>query len=185
MKIVIRGGSIAAGKGVTRNYADIISDVFHNRKCDVFNRARYGETSFDCVETFNQDIEPLKPGILIIHYGIDDAYFPVYRSEFKENLVQTVRLARKTGDPVLMLMTSHPFKNYHDMDMIHIYYRTVREVAVDLGCELVPVHTWWQGYIMERNMSTSQLVQDDVRLPNQKGHEVYAEVLIERLKKYI
>lgn len=181
MKILIRGSSIAAGKGVVRGYGHMLDESFSHRGWELINCSRIGETSFDCVETFHRDITPHKPQILVIHFGIEDAYFPVYRSEFKENLVQAVRLARRSWDPVIMLMTSHPFEDPYDMDMINIYYRTVREVALDLECELVPVHTWWQGIIIEKNTATSHYVQKDTRLPNEAGQRIYAEFLERRI----
>ena len=62
MTILIRGSSIAAGKGVSESYADLLirSGVVHGH--ELINRSRYGETSFDCVWTFHQDIVPVYAG---------------------------------------------------------------------------------------------------------------------------
>lgn len=185
MRVLIRGSSITAGRGVLQGYAHMLQDVFIKKGWELLNRSRIGETSFDCVETFHRDISPSKPDVLILHFGVEDAYFPVYRSEFKENLVQTVRLARKSVDPKILLMTSQPFENQYDMDMVNIYYRTIREVAVDLSCELIPVHTWWQGIIIEKNTTTSKYVQNDTRLPNEAGHRIYAEYLESRIVEIV
>ena len=125
------------------------------------------------------------PDVLILHFGIDDAFFPVYRSEFKENLVQTVRLARHVCDPYVMILTSQPFEDPYDMDAVNIYYRTIREVCVDLECEMVPVHTWWQGIMMDRGLRTSDFVLKDTRLPNGRGHEIFASCLEGRIEKII
>ena len=100
---------------------------------------------------FDEDIDVYAPDILMIHFGIDDAYQPVYRSEFKENLVQIVRLARKRFNPEIILLTSHPFDNQYEMEMIYIYYRVIREVAVDLSCDLIPVHAYWAGLLKRRD----------------------------------
>jgi hypothetical protein len=180
-KLLIRGGSIAAGHGVAKSYADILKDPLSARGIDLINRSRFGETSFDGVDTFHEDIAPFHPDILMIHFGIDDAFFPVYRSEFKENLVHIVRMSRELFTPDIFLLTSHTLDNKYEMDAVNIYYRTIREVAVDLGRILIPVHTWWAGYLAEKGLSNADLVQSDARYPNVKGHEVFAEAIINHL----
>jgi lysophospholipase L1-like esterase len=176
-RLLIRGGSIAAGDGVARGYAEILRDLYAPRGVEVVNRSRPGETSFDGVETFARDVEPFRPDILVVHFGMDDAYSAVYRSEFKENLVRIVRLARERSPAKIYLTTSHTLDDPHEMEALHIYYRTIREVAVDLACEMVPVHTAWAGHLMDQGMPNASLLQADARLPNEKGHELYASIL--------
>jgi len=177
MRILIRGGSIAAGVGVSRGYADILRERYAPRVAEVINRSRPKETSFEGIETFPSDIEPFAPKILILHFGIDDAFSAVYRSEFKENLVRMIRRARESFRPDIFLLTSHTFDDPHETDAVNIYYRTIREVAVDLSCEMVPVHTAWAGYLLEQGIPNGSLLQDDVRLPNEEGHALYASIL--------
>jgi hypothetical protein len=183
MKILVRGGSIAAGVGVRKGYADILSEYFTDQEVEVFNCSRPGESSFDGIWTFQRDIEPYAPDILLIHFGMDDAFFPVYRSEFKENLVRMVRSARECFNPTIMIPTSHTLDDPYEMDAVNIYYRTIREVCLDLDCEMVPVHTYWAGYLQDYGLANTELVQKDCRLPNERGHEVFAEVIIQRLKR--
>ena len=176
-RLLIRGGSIAAGFGVSRCYADILRDRYAPRGVEVINRSRPKETSFEGIARFPDDIEYFAPDILTLHFGIDDAFSTVYRSEFKENLVHIVRLARASFRPEIFLLTSHTFDNPHEMDAVNIYYRTIREVAADLGCKMIPMHTAWAGYLLEQGFSNAALLQEDVRLPNEKGHALYASVL--------
>ena len=181
MRILIRGGSIAAGAGVSRGYTDILREHYAQNRMEVINRSCAKETSFEGVETFSRDIEPYRPDILIIHFGIDDAFSAVYRSEFKENLVRMVRLARERFPGWIYLPTSHTLDDPHEMAALDIYYRTLREVATDLACEMVPIHTAWAGYLLDRGLPNSALLQEDVRLPNERGHELYASILIRYL----
>jgi lysophospholipase L1-like esterase len=185
MKILICGGSIAAGFGVDRSYVDILRDHLAPRGIEVINRSRPGETSFDGVESFSKDIESCHPDILILHFGVDDAFSAVYRSEFKENLVHFVRLARDRSDPLIILLTSHSFDDPQDMEAVGIYYRAIREVATDLYCDILPIHTYWAGYLLGRKLSGAEFLQKDPRYPNEKGHEIYAEALIQKLGRLI
>jgi lysophospholipase L1-like esterase len=185
MRLLIRGGSIPAGLGVKKNYVDIVQEYCADKGIELINRSRPKETSFNGIWSFYEDIDPFKPDILMIHFGIDDAFCPVYRSEFKENLVQMVRLARKRFGPVIMLATSQPFDDPYEMEAVYIYYRTIREVCLDLECEMIPVHSYWAGYVMEKSISNSDLIQKDNRYPNEKGHEVFAEAIIHKLDRLV
>jgi hypothetical protein len=40
------------------------------------------------------------------------------------------------------------------MDAVNIFYRSLRIVASDLDCELIPVHNYWAGYLEEQNLSS-------------------------------
>jgi len=181
-KLLVRGGSIPAGLGVSRGYVDIVREACACRGLEVINRSRAGETSFDGVETFHQDIAAELPDILAIHFGLDDLFAAVYRSEFKENLVRMVRLARSCPIPRICLITSQPFENACDRDSADMFYRAIREVCSDMGCALVPVHTFWTGYITEKGIALPSLIQDDTRLPNEKGHELFAMALLNSIR---
>ncbi|PKN53710.1 MAG: hypothetical protein CVU55_00885 [Deltaproteobacteria bacterium HGW-Deltaproteobacteria-13] len=181
MKLLIRGGSIAAGHGVTKSYADILTESLRPRGIEVINRSRYRETSFDGIGTFNEDIDSFRPDILLVQFGVDDAFQSVYRSEFQENLVQMIRLARYRFNPVIFLATSHTLDDPNDMDAVYIFYRSLRIVASDLGCQLIPVHNYWAGYLDEHNLSSKDLVLSDSRYPNESGHQVIAQAMLQWL----
>ncbi len=177
-KLLIRGGSIPAGHGVGESYVDILKALLLPRGIDVMNRSRYRETSFDGIGTFQEDIAILKPDILLIHFGMDDAFQYVYRSEFQENLVQMIRLARVRFHPFICLLTSHTFDNPYDMDAVNIFYRSLRIVATDMSCALIPVHSYWAAYLQEYNLCNDDLVLSDARYPNEKGHQIIAEAIM-------
>ena len=185
MKLLIRGGSIAAGHGVTKSYVDILTESLFKKGIEVINRSRYRETTFNGIGTFNEDIARFEPDILLVQFGVDDAFGYVYRSEFQENLVQMIRLARLRFNPVIFLATSHTFDNPNDMDAVNIFYRSLRIVASDLSCELIPVHNYWAGYLEENNLCSKDLVLSDSRYPNERGHQVIAEVILTWLSKIL
>lgn len=81
---------------------------------------------------------------------------------------------------IIFLLTSHTFDNPNDMDAVNIYCRTIREVSVDLCCEVIPIHTYWAGYLVEHGRVNADLVQRDTRYPNDQGHELFADAVIVR-----
>lgn len=179
--LLIRGGAIAAGKGCERSYVDFLLSMNAFPGYRIIKRVNESDNSFDGVWSFNEEIAPFEPDVLILHFGMNDAYSPVYRSEFKENLVQIVRRARKNYKSFIALMTSHPFDDPDEMTIINIYYRTIREVATDLDCMLIPVHTYFRGYLFENHLNLDNYVQDDNRLPNEQGHLIYANAIMAKL----
>ena len=144
-----------------------------------------GKTTFDAVRTFHDDIAPFKPDMLILHFGLDDAFGCVYKSEFKENLVQLVRRSRELFHPIIIMPTSQPFESPSYMQPAYFYYQIIRDVCGDLGCEMVPVYTYWSGLVMERGLRHADLVQENVLYPNERGHEIFAEALIRRLERMV
>ena len=92
-----------------------------------------------------------------------------------------VRLAKTSCDPATILLTSQPFEDPYDRDVMNIYYRVIREVSCDLSCGMIPVHTYWQGHIAERGWRHGDLLQDDVRYPNEAGHAVFAAAILPTL----
>jgi lysophospholipase L1-like esterase len=185
MKLLIRGGSISAGDGVSISYVDILTDIFAVKGIEIINRSRSKDNSFDGIRRFDEDIASIRPEFLMLHFGIDDAFLPVYRSEFKENLVHIIHLARTMFDPAIFLLTAHTFSDPYEMDAINIYYQAIREVSVDLACHMIPIHTYWAGYLEKSGFKNSDLTQYDERLPNEKGHEIFATAVTAILKTTI
>ena len=72
-----------------------------------------------------------------------------------------------------------------DMEAVGIYYRAIREVGTDLYCDILPIHTYWAGYLLGRKRSGAEFLQKDARFPNEKGHEIYAEAIIQKLNRLL
>jgi lysophospholipase L1-like esterase len=58
-------------------------------------------------------------------------------------------------------------------------------VATDLGCELIPIHNYWAGYLEEQNLSSKDLTLSDSRYPNERGHKIIAEAVMKWLDKIL
>jgi hypothetical protein len=183
-RLLVRGGTIAAGRGVERGYADILRDWCAVRGSVFYNCSRPNENSFDAVRTFHEDIAPFNPDILIIHFGLDDAFGCVYKSEFKENLVQLVRRSRELFSPAIIMPTSQAFESPAYMQPAYFYYQILRDVCRDLNCGMVPVHAHWNALVMEQGLRHSDLVQENVLYPNERGHEIFAKAIIHRLELF-
>ncbi|MCX8123560.1 MAG: SGNH/GDSL hydrolase family protein [Spirochaetes bacterium] len=178
--ICVRGGSISAGYRVKTSYIDMLSNDEVIKQHKIINISKIGDSSFEGVWQFDNVILH-KPDILILHFGMDDIYRPVYRSEFKENLVRMVQKARAVSIPHIILPTLHLVKNQYDMDAVDVFTRTAREVALDMNCLLATVHIEWINYLYETGNSIDSLLTIDDRYPNEQGHFLIAEAIKKKL----
>lgn len=177
MRLLVRGGSIPAAWGVKKGYVDILSASGLFKSFEIINRSRYKETSFDAVRTFDTDIAPFTPKLLLLQFGVDDAFAGVYRSEFQENLVQLIRRARFLFNPIIFLATAQTFDDPHEMEAVNIFYRSLKVIATELSCHLIPVHLYWASYLTERGLKAKDLTLQDGRYLSQPGHFVMAEII--------
>ncbi|MFO7570244.1 MAG: hypothetical protein R6W75_10645, partial [Smithellaceae bacterium] len=65
------------------------------------------------------------------------------------------------------------------------FYRSLRIVADDLECELIPIDTRWAGYLQDHHLQSWDLVLPDARYPNDKGHQVVAKSVMSSLNRII
>jgi lysophospholipase L1-like esterase len=178
--IVIRGGSLPAGHFVSQSYVDILKNDTLLHHHNIINISKKGDSSFEGVWQFDSVLLH-KPDILILHFGMDDIYRPVYRSEFKENLVRMVQKSREAFIQHIILPTLHLVRNRFDMDAVDVFTRTVREVALDMDCLLATVHIEWINYLYETGTTIDSLLTIDDRYPNEQGHRLIAEAIKKKL----
>ena len=93
-----------------------------------------------------------------------------------------MRRSRELFHPAIIMPTSQPFESPAYMQPAYFYYQIIRDVCRDLGCEMVPVYTYWNGLVMERGLRHADLVQENVLYPNERGHDFFAEAIIQRLE---
>ena len=176
LRVLVFGGSIPAGKGVRRAYVKILEKELKNEGLEVINLAEKETTSFDGVNLLAPELERWSPWKVVIHYGVDDMYRPVYRSEFKENLVHMCRRAMERKVRVA-LATSHTFNHEYENQIAGIYYRAIREVAMDLGCDYIPVHMIWEELMKEDRRKPGTFFIENGSLLNEKGHRLLAGIM--------
>jgi hypothetical protein len=78
MKLLIRGGRISAGFGVRKSYVDIVRNYYTPRGVERSNRSRAQETSFPGMWSYSEDIDPYRPTIPMLHFGIDDVNIRIW-----------------------------------------------------------------------------------------------------------
>lgn len=178
-KIVIRGSSITLGFKSTVSYVDMLCNHLPNNHT-IINISNMGDSSFQGVWQF-EEVLSHKPDIIILHFGMEDIFRPVYKSEFKENLVRMVQKARAVSIEKIIFPTLHIVDDQSLLEAFEIYTRLIREVAFDLQCSLATVHLEWMNYCYVTGNPVTTLLSDDPRYPNERGHALIAEAVKKKL----
>jgi len=181
MNILFRGGSPLSFSEGIRTYPRIIAEDTCCQHHNIHTVTHRGDTTFELIWDFDEEIALLRPNILILQFGVDDMFRPVYRSEFKENMVQAIRRARLQFAPTIILCTTHLFKTRYENDAAEIYNRTTREVATDLDCLYIPLHLVWMNHIHEKGVDVQDLLETDSRFPSQSGHNLTADAVMKKI----
>jgi len=182
--IVIRGSSIALGYNCSTSYVQMLRNDEELSNHTIINISNMGDSSFQGVWQFEEVIAH-RPDIIIIHFGMEDIYRPVYKSEFKENLVRMVQKARESSIDSIIFPTLHIVEDKAQMEAFEIYTRLIREVAFDLHCALATVHLEWMNYCYVTGNPVKTLLQDDERYPNEKGHSLIAQAIKKKLLPFL
>ncbi len=178
-KIVIRGSSIALGFNSTVSYVDILRDHLSGNHT-IINISNMCDSSFQGVWHF-EEVLSHKPDIIIIHFGMEDIFRPVYKSEFKENLVRMVQKARSVSIEKIIFPTLHIIDDQNLLEAFEIYTRLIREVAFDLYCHLATVHLEWMNYCYVTGNPVTTLLSYDPCYPNERGHALIASSIKKKL----
>lgn len=214
VKIVAFGDSTTAprmveGKPLTI-YANLLATnaVLRARGVIVINAGVPGNTTRDARARFDRDVLKRHPDMVIIQFGINDAWIQVWTNppatqlrvslkDYTTNLSYFVA-ELKERDVAVILMTPNPLRwtdklklrfgrapyavdKPDGMDVfLRSYAQATREVAKDTGTPLIDVMAVFEAYGTKQNHSIDDLLLDGIH-PNEKGHRLIADLLCQQI----
>ena len=199
--IVCFGDSITQGQGLAENHrwtarlAFLLEERFPGR-FDVFNKGVGGNTTALALDRIQTDVVPLLPAIVLIEFGINDAYvYPWCRTprvglkDFRANLEEIIRqVVSQGGHPRLII--NHPVTRRRDLhpqgngksiaSNLRAYHGAVHDVsnAKSVECLNIP-----ELLIRKRIASAGLLAEDGVHLSNQ-GNRIYAGLAVDHFIRF-
>ena len=200
--IVCFGDSITHGAGYaeanrwTARLAFLLEEKFPE-KFDVYNRGWGGNTTALALDRIQQEVVPLLPALVLIEFGINDAYvYPWCRhprvslNDFEKNLKEIVRLIKSNkGEPCLII--NHPVtgqKNLHRQgnkvsvgDNVRPYNQMIGKAARGLKVACIDLPT----ILKKRNLNPADLCSEDGVHLSPRGNRIYADCLSECILKQI
>ena len=167
--VVFLGDSLASGWGVEKGNG-FVEVLAPDLGVEVVNLAIKGKTTGESVDRVAKEVLPLKPSLVVIELGGNDALQKVSPETTKANLAKMIETVHAQKIPVLLLgvrggVFSDKFADVYQ-DLSESY-----EVA------LVPD-------IMDGVFTNPSLKTDTIH-PNAKGHKVVAETVRPKLSRLV
>lgn len=187
-KWVFYGDSITQGALHTfgyRDYTQLFAERVRfemGRPHDiVINSAVSGYTSRHLLDHFNWGVEQLKPDVLLVMIGMNDASqsSQIGLKDFRENLIDLIDLV-KSEEVRLVLQTTCTVLDEGSngrCTRLASYMDIVRDMAQQHELMLIDHHRYWQSLDPD---TRSYLLSDAIH-PNEMGHRVLAEQLFRAL----
>lgn len=187
---VFQGDSVTLGMSCHlkggRSYVDLWEELirweWRNRKGNrvndaVVNVAQSGETAEDFLKREPYCMAPLRPQVIFIHYGINEALYGVSPDTYRRAMEQLVERARSRGAvPVLIIppLTRTPVaqvQNYED---------AMRSLADEKQVLLVDCAADWRESQSGGDAAPSAWMADDLH-PDIVGHRLILRALAQSL----
>ncbi len=214
VKIVAFGDSTTApriveGKPLTV-YADVLATnaALRARGVTVVNAGVPGNTTRDARARFNRDVLERHPDLVVIQFGINDAWVAVWNKppatqprislkEYTTNLSYFVAELRQR-DVFAILMTPNPMRWTEKLKLrcgqapyavdepdgmnvlLRSYAQATRDVARNTGTPLIDVMAAFEAYSAKQNHSIDSLLVDGIH-PNEEGHRIIAGLLCQQI----
>lgn len=213
--IVLLGDSTTASRPgeVKLTTSDLLDRalVKSQPKLPVLNRGVGGNTSVDGLKRLKEEVDNLKPRLVVIRFGINDAAIDLWKTppaiaprvsltDYEANLRAMVQLAQSHGAAVI-LSTSNPIRwtpklktlyggapydvnaeDGFDRPVLSKYNDVVRKLARELNLPLADVHQSYLQYAQEHGVSVDSLLLDGMH-PNDAGHKLSAEQLVPMIQQ--
>ncbi|MFA5520388.1 MAG: arylesterase [Castellaniella sp.] len=170
--ILVVGDSLSAEYGLARNEGWVaritqrLGDGGHPHT--MHNSSISGDTTSGGLSRLSGELDRLRPGIVILELGSNDALRGLPLSMTRSNLARMIALSQAAGAQVLLLGMQIP-PNYgpqYAREFAALY----RELADDMGTALVP-------FLLEGFATRHEWFQDDGIHPNAHGQAAMADTI--------
>ncbi len=190
IKIVCFGNSITYGfsvissKQVDKPYPQELATMFGAKYpkilLEVVNEGHNGWRSDQALTNFDDLISPKKPDLLILKFGINDAYSSFTQAMLKKNLTEIVKKAKKEKMLVLLL-TPTPTDTPQNA-IIAGYIPVIKAVAKEHKVYFLDTHKAIINKMKEKKLSLAQILPDKVHLDS-PYYEWIAEEVFDFIEK--
>lgn len=178
-KLVILGDSLTEGYGIEKEnaYPALVEKTLKKQGYDliVINGGISGSTSASAPSRAKWFLKS-QPDYLLITLGSNDGLRGVSVDNLKANLKTTIKLAKEKKVKVWLAGLKMP-PNY-GKDFTQKFEAVFKEIAKEEQIPLLP-------FLLDGVAGNPELNQPDAIHPNEKGHEVMAQRVVEFIRKQI
>ena len=194
LKLVVFGDSVSAGAGASGSfhappnqppYTELVAAGLRKRygaDIDVTNLAEGGQDSTWAVKMAYKAAAQ-NPDLVIVGFGGNDATRRISADSFKQNIqtvIDTIRKTAPNADFILIAtMTANPDWPESDANLCQQYRDALFSLAGP-GVAVADEFSIWQELV--KNKKFLDLTANGINHPNDFGHRVYAQVVLQLLQ---
>jgi lysophospholipase L1-like esterase len=188
-RILCFGDSVTASTGCAegQSWPSLVHqhlEANSSQRWKVFNLGVPGNTTWQALDRFTEDIQPLLPGYVLVQFGLNDASIPPGRLRarcdslpFGQNLREIIDLVR-VGGGIPILLTNHQIRDesrqgngatYRE-NYCGTYPSVIRRIASETSTPLIDL----EDMMNAAKLDLDQLLHEDGLHLSPSGHLIYA-----------
>lgn len=184
LTIVAFGDSLTYGWDVPMGYLKYLNIMLKTKYPDhsfsIINSGIPGNTAAHGLDRIKKDVIDRKPDIVLIQFGINDAFMNIHMTDFSQNILSIAKIIKDETKGIPVVVTS-TFTNDSLLNKeIACYYYTMSECSQRINLPIAMVHEYWAKRTNKTEDVDKMLLPDGVH-PTLKGHELMAEAILEVL----
>jgi lysophospholipase L1-like esterase len=213
--IVLFGASSTALRPGTKTYGELLQQTFQEKNIpvEVINAGVPGNTTALALQRFQKDVLDHNPSLVVIQFGINDSAVDVWKDppikkprvelpDFLMNMELIIdRIHNQNGEVILMSpqrmswskktreLYGKPPYVLDDEDGFNVildtYVAGLRELAVRKNDRFIDINAAYSKHPSGYGEPYSKLLNQDGMHPNDKGHKLVFDLLIEQLSRPI
>lgn len=160
------GFSVASTKQVDKPYPQELATMFGAKYpkilLEVVNEGHNGWRSDQALTNFDDLISSKKPDLLILKFGINDAYSSFTQAMLKKNLTEIIKKAKK--EKMLVLLLTPTPTDTPQNTVISGYIPIIQAVAKEQKVYFLDLHKAIINKAKEQKLSLAQILPDKVHL---------------------
>lgn len=181
VKITAFGDSLTYGWMVSRGYLDYLKEMiaadYPASRVEILNRGVPGDTALDGLSRLNRDAARDQADLVLVQFGLNDAYTGFSPYEFESNLDRIISELKSLFNPEIVMLTSVYMKMPEYRHVLKYYDRILR-LAEKYSLATVLVHKYWETKVAA-GADFYKLVQGDGVHPTEEGYRLFAEAVME------
>lgn len=182
LTIAALGDSFTYGWGVTKGYMcclrEMLSEKYPLAKLNLINGGSPGDSARGGMYRVWQDVIRHNPDLVIIQFGLNDLYSGFTTDEFYQNMTRIIKEIQEKTKSEIILVTSTTVESKEQNQIIYTFYDRIVQCGKECKVPVVKIHEFWENRIA-MGSSLPFLVQNDGIHPNEAGHLIMAEAIME------
>ena len=176
------GDSLTYGWMTERGFLDFLKDLLIKKYPDIsfkiYNRGVPGDTAGDGLRRLDRDIIRFNPDLVMIQFGLNDAYSGISPDQFSRTIDIIISKVREKTDSEIALLTSVALADPRENSFAEKFYDKIVSLGIRHDIPVATVHDYWKKKISE-GIIHSTLVQLDGVHPTERGYRLMAESIFD------